>query len=198
MNELFPYLGVVSSIWLVVGVIWAGSLYSGYSHSRQFCSELGATGAPTQKISPLINNYPLGILFVLFGWYVLSLKNDQTHLVVVGGAVILHGIGTWLAGVFPMDKDPYTKNPSVSGKIHALSGLIMFVSLAVAPIAVASSSSYALTFRIFSILCVIAAVIPLLVMGKSENAREKPGLYQRISYGVQLVWLSCFSLLLAW
>lgn len=198
MNQLLPLSGALASVWIVIGVIWAGSMYPDYSHSRQFCSELGAVGAPTQKISPLINNYPLGILFILFGGSVLSEKLGEVQLMVAGLAIVFHGLGTWLAGYFPMDSDPYTKHPSVSGKIHALAGLIMFISLFVAPISALFSANYGLNFRLFSLLCAVGSIVPLLHLGKSERARELPGLYQRLSYGVQLIWLFCFSLLIAW
>ncbi|WP_157682359.1 hypothetical protein [Nitrincola nitratireducens] len=48
-------------------------------------SELGAEGSATHIISPLINNFPLGILFIAFGLCLISeLKNSK--LAIFSGA----------------------------------------------------------------------------------------------------------------
>jgi len=75
MFELLAYTAIIASIWIVIGVFTVAKLYPSYSHNKQFCSELGAAGSATEKLSPLINNYPLGILFCAFGWYVINLEN---------------------------------------------------------------------------------------------------------------------------
>ena len=64
--------GILTPIWLIVGVTVAGALYPGYSQFNQALSELGAIGAPTHLISPMINNYPLGVLFALFGTSIIK------------------------------------------------------------------------------------------------------------------------------
>ena len=58
------YSGLIATIWIFIGVYIASQFYAGYDHAKQFCSELGAAGSPTEKLSPLINNYPLGFFFV--------------------------------------------------------------------------------------------------------------------------------------
>ncbi|WP_140391193.1 DUF998 domain-containing protein, partial [Pseudoalteromonas sp. JB197] len=103
------YSGLIATLWIFIGVYVASRFYEGYSHSKQFCSELGATGSPTEKLSPLINNYPLGFLFCFFGWYLAQLANVSILVNIVGWLVIVHGIGTWVAGYFPMDADPFTR-----------------------------------------------------------------------------------------
>lgn len=101
-NTLIAYSGALASIWIVLGVIIASRFYPGYSHSRQFCSELGAAGSPTQRLSPAINNYPLGFLFSTFGCYILINSGDSDFSKITGAMFILHGVGTAIAGFFPM------------------------------------------------------------------------------------------------
>ncbi|MFC3034242.1 DUF998 domain-containing protein [Pseudoalteromonas fenneropenaei] len=200
METVAVYAGLIASIWIFVGVYVAGRFYQGYSHSKQFCSELGAAGSPTEKISPFINNYPLGVWFCLFGWYVTQLQGVPMLLTASGWLVICHGIGTWFAGYFPMDLDPYTKHPTTACKIHSIAGMIILLSLIVAPILIVISPPNDLipwSFRIFSVVNVVAACYFLSLMVKAIKAQSNPGLYQRISYGIQLSWLSVFSLLLA-
>ena len=48
------YSGLIATLWIFIGVYVASLFYEGYSHCKQFCSELGATGSPTEKLSPLM------------------------------------------------------------------------------------------------------------------------------------------------
>jgi len=193
------YSALIATLWIVIGVYIAGLFYKGYDHAKQFCSELGATGSPTEKLSPLINNYPLGLLFCAFGWFLIQIPATTNVLLITGACVIVHGVATWVAGFFPMDADPYTKEPTLSCKIHSWAGFIMLISLTLAPLIIAFSptnNAIPLFFRFFSIICVIAMIYFLFAMAKAVKKQAKPGLYQRISYGVQLIWLSALSLVL--
>lgn len=199
-ESIAVYSGLIATIWIFIGVYVASRFYSGYSHSKQFCSELGATGSPTEKLSPLINNYPLGFLFCFFGWYVTQLSNVSILVNIAGWLVVVHGIGTWVAGYFPMDADPFTKNPTFNCKVHSWAGFIMLLSLVVAPILVSISPTteiIPLYFRIFSVVSVIATIYYLSAMAKAVKSQSNPGIHQRISYAFQLIWLSAFSLVLA-
>ena len=62
------YSGMIIPLWLLVGVTVAGVMNPGYSHINQAMSELGAEGSPTHFISPVINNYSLGILLSLLAF----------------------------------------------------------------------------------------------------------------------------------
>ena len=99
LEQVMSLMGLIASIWLVLGVFYAAKLYPNYNHSEQFCSELGAAGSPTQRFSPIINNYPLGVLFCLFGVYVFNLE-PNIWLQLTGLCIVVHGLGTWVAGFF--------------------------------------------------------------------------------------------------
>ena len=132
MEVLSAYSGAIAAVWIVVGIIVAAQFYPGYSHSKQFCSELGAHGSPTQKLSPAINNFPLSVWFTLFGSFLIGQGAGDVWLSLIGAMIIVHGVGTWVAGYFPMDLDPYTESPSRSCQIHSWAGLAMMLSLLVA------------------------------------------------------------------
>ena len=72
MNDLLAFFGLLPLAWLFIGLYIAGRLYPQYSHTKQFCSELGALGSPTQKISPIINNFPLGVIFCILGMLMIQ------------------------------------------------------------------------------------------------------------------------------
>ena len=118
MISYLIYAGILASFWIIAGVYFAAKRYPSYDHNRQFLSELGAKGSPTESFSPRINNYPLGALFCLFGLGVMLLPDNNTWLIFAGAMILVHGIGTWVAGYFPMDFDAYTTAPSLEGKIH--------------------------------------------------------------------------------
>ena len=192
--------GVVASIWFVVGIIVASKFYENYSHTNQFCSVLGADGSPTEKLSPLINNYPLGELFCLLGWYVTQLPEVSSLVTLSGWLIIAHGIGTWLCGYFPMDADPYIEKPTFNCQVHTLSGGVMLLSLLIAPVLIAISPTTELNtanFRWFSLFSVVLCLVFSMLLSRAYKLKKNAGTYQRLSYGVQLLWLGCFSLVLS-
>jgi hypothetical protein len=198
-ESIAVYSGLIATLWICIGIYVASRFYKGYDHSKQFCSELGAAGSPTEKLSPLINNYPLGFLFCFFGWYLTQLPDVSLLVIIAGWLVVAHGVGTWIAGYFPMDADPFTKKPTFECKVHSWAGFIMLLSLIIAPLLVTISPTTEVIpsyFRVFSVLCVIAAVYYLFTMAKAIKNKTNPGLHQRISYGFQLLWLSVFSFVL--
>lgn len=187
------FLGVLPLLWIICGVYWVARQYPGYSHKRQFLSELGAVGSPTQWLSPRINNFPLGLMFIVFG---VSLLGSRLSLNLIGVCIVLHGLATWMAGRFAMDADPYTKSPSMRGKLHGLAGLVMMLTLLLAPLIGCVSSSFPFVFRCLSAACLCLAFIFAAALAKAYKARGNCGLFQRLSYASQLVWLAFFALYL--
>ena len=197
MSSLLAYSGAIASVWIVAGIYIASRFYPNYSHKTQFCSELGAFDSPTQKLSPLINNYPLGILFCLFGVYLMSGAAVPSAGFFIGIMVVVHGLGTLVAGYFPMDKDPYTQNPSGSCKIHSLAGVFMLLSLLIAPAIVVFSGDFPFWLRLFSLICILGCFLFSYTLAKAFKNRTNPGTHQRLSYGFQILWLLVFSLFVA-
>ena len=199
MTTYFAYCGLLAFIWIILGVYFAAKRYPRYDHKKQFCSELGASGSPTEKFSPCINNYPLAVLFCFFGISVIQLNTESTLMIVIGALIILHGIGTWVTGYFPMDADAYTKVPTLNCQIHSLAGMVMLLALLAAPILVlfVPDNTYInATFKTFSLISVIITIFFTLVLAKAYKQKGNVGLYQRLGYGCQLIWLSGLSLMM--
>ncbi|MEJ2762962.1 DUF998 domain-containing protein [Photobacterium sp. MCCC 1A19761] len=194
MESLIQYAGIVASIWIVLGIYIASLFYPNYSHATQFCSELGALDSPTQKLSPAINNYPLGFLFIVFGYYLVSTHAASVVIVAIGSMVIIHGLCTWVCGFFPMDADPYTATPSTSCNIHSYSGAVMLLSFIIAPAIVIFSSSFPFSLRTISFVCLISSLFFSYKLSLAFKAKTNPGLHQRLSYGFQILWLFVFSI----
>jgi hypothetical protein len=173
-------------------------IYPGYSQIDQVMSELHAVGSPIAKIAPFINHYPLSILFVGFGFFVMSYFNNHAARL-SGLLIILHGIATLSAGYFPCDVGCATDSTSTSQLLHGLSGLVIVLTLLIAPAIWVFISKHELKIVWFGWLSAAAVLGQLLMMIPTIDAiatGEKVGLYQRLSYGVPLTWLFVFALVL--
>lgn len=194
--SLLSYSGLIAAIWIVFSISLTGYFYPKFNHKTQFCSELGAINSPTQQLTPIINHYPLGILFLLFGGYIIQLHQTSVWITLIGSTIAIHGVATWVAGYFPMDNDPYTRSPSLSGRVHSWAGFILFLSLLFPPILCLFSAEFSLTFKFGSLVSIILSVYFTRQLTQAYQAKTTPGLYQRLCYGTQLIWLSALSIIL--
>ena len=189
--------GIVASVWIVLGIAIAGRRYQRYRHTKQFCSELGASCSPTEKFSPLINNYPLGLLLVIFGGYLIQLAPSSVLMIMVGALIVVHGIGTWVAGYFPMGADPYTKTSSFNCKVHSWVGSVMFLSLLIVEVLCLFISELSFDFKMLTTFSIFASMYFSYTLVKSFRHKTNLGTQQRLSYAAQLVWLSGLSFAVA-
>ncbi|XWO60073.1 DUF998 domain-containing protein (plasmid) [Pseudomonas luteola] len=191
--------GLIIPFWLFVGVMIAGLLYPDYSQTNQAMSELGAQGAPTHVLSPLMNNYPLGCLFIIFGVAVSKSFRESKLAVFTGLLIAIHGIASFSTGYFSCDVGCSLENPSTSQTIHNYSGLAMFASLFLASAVwgyLGRRLLQSTPFSFFSIVCSLAALITLPLMGKALESGHYFGLFQRINYGASVVWIAGLALLM--
>ncbi|MBD9397937.1 DUF998 domain-containing protein [Pseudomonas sp. PDM11] len=189
-------LGLLIPFWLFTGVTLTGLAYPGYSHIDQAMSQLGAIGTPTHAVSPWINNLPLGVLFLLFGAGV-GRRFRGTGLARLSALlIVIHGLASFATGLFSCDAGCAPPQPSLSQQIHNAAGLIMFLSLtlasglwAVLGKTVLSSSRFAW----FSVICTLLAVITVGLMAQAIESGQGFGLYQRINYGVSVLWIAALA-----
>ena len=95
-------------------------------------SELGALEAPTHQLSPIINNVPLGVLFLPFGGAVVGLFWGARLAQLSDLLLMLHGLASISAGLFSCDPGCNPVEPSRDQVLHNLSGLVIFASLTLA------------------------------------------------------------------
>jgi len=200
LKKFSLYSGMIIPAWLFLGVLIAGAMNPGYSHINQAMSELGAEGSATQIISPLINNFPLGILFIAFGWYLISELKNSKLAILSGVMVVLHGIGSIFAGYFSCDAGCQPASPSASQIFHNLSGLVMFLSLTVAGwlwVYLGKKQLGSTFLSWFSLFCMVIAIGAALMLPHAVESGHYFGLYQRVNYGISVIWLSVLSYSLA-
>ncbi len=185
--------GMAAAIWTLFGVVIVSRMLPSYSHRNNFLSELGAIGKPTEKIHPLINNYPAGIFLTLFGIY-LSIDQKSSHaLHIVGALILVHGFCHFVTGYFPCeaDREIAKSSPSQSHKIHCLGAFVMQLTLVSAGVYLFFfGANISVWLRWYSLLCAtVSTVFFVLVFMKNAPI----GLYQRISFGSLLLWVATLS-----
>ncbi|MDP3401107.1 MAG: DUF998 domain-containing protein [Brevundimonas sp.] len=107
---------------LAIAVVWAGSVYPGYDHARQFMSELGASGAVTGAEVSRWGFVPNGLLITVFS--VLAAWILRRSALAVTACLLLagNGIGMTGAGIYPCDFECSRSDPSAAALLHDLFG----------------------------------------------------------------------------
>lgn len=184
--------GLITPFWLAVGLAITGSLYPGYSHIDQAMSVLGAVDAPTHSIAPLINNYPLGILLLLFGLAVFSRYPGNLLARASAVLIMVNGIASLATGYLACDAGCMPASPSTTQSLHNLAGLVMAGSLLLASglwIWVARrQNSKGLIW--FSLVCSLFALGCLPWMAAAIDVGRGFGLFQRVNYFASLIWVA--------
>jgi len=84
--------------------------------------------------------------------------------------------------------------------MHNLAGLVMFLSLTLASLLWGFLSKRLLGsrgFGLFSLACTVLAVATVVLMAQAVEAGHWFGLYQRINYGISVLWVAGLALMLA-
>lgn len=114
-----------------------------------------------------------------------------------GAALIfVHGLASFPAGYFSCDQGCAPIEPSVSQQSHNLAGLVMFISLTLAGALWAflgKSQLLSSRFAMFSAICVILAIVTVMLMATALADGHLFGLYQRLNYGVSVVWIATLA-----
>lgn len=196
IDRAFLGCGILIPFWLLLGVTLTARAYPGYSHLDQAMSQLGAVGAPTHSFSAWVNNFPLGVMFVLFAIGVARRFKASPMALLSAVLILIHGLASFTAGYFSCDQGCAPIQPSVSQQNHNLAGLVMFISLTLASVlwtflgrALLSSARFAM----FSAICVVLAIVTVMLMATALADGHLFGLYQRLNYGVSVVWIASLA-----
>lgn len=200
VDRMLLGLGVLIPFWLFFGVLLTALAYPGYSHLDQAMSQLGAQGSPTQGFSAWVNNLPLGVFFVLFAVGVMRRVRGSRLALFSAGLILVHGLASFATGYFACDQGCAPAQPSFSQRMHNLAGLVMFLSLTLASLLWGLLSKRLLGsrgFGLFSLACAALGVATVVLMAQAVEVGHSFGLYQRINYGISVVWVAGLALMLS-
>ena len=194
ITKLLFLPGLVIPIWLFVGVSFIASKLPGYDHVRDLMSRLGEKGSITEAISPYVNNYPIGALFVLFGvGLIYGFRSAGAKL---GGVLFVsHGLLSIIAGVFPCDTGcPFTG--SYSQYVHTAAAFLMFLTCLLAILFIGNTfktENGSAIMATFSYVIIMVSVFALALALYSSLYGGLAGLFQRVSYGAVVIWVFVVS-----
>ena len=159
-----------------------GSEYPGYNHLIDTISTLGTNVSPVKKFQ-CINLIVVGILFIIFsvGQGLSFTQIKWCHKLFIIG-IILFGVGTVLAGIFP--EDPKGISETISGKIHGIASGIGFIFLILNPLWAIWIAEFK-DLRYVNMTLFVLAVLTFILFMVSENISsgilQYTGLFQRLN-----------------
>jgi hypothetical membrane protein len=176
---------IIASIADLIVPIAIATKYEGYSHFRDTISSLGTKISPVQKYQNL-NLIIVGLLFVTFSaGQALSFHSLGIFHVLYILGILLFGVGTVMAGIFP--EDPLESEETASGKIHGISSGIGFILLILNPSWAVWIEEFE-TLTTFNKLIFPLAVISFILFISSGKKKvgifKHTGLFQRINLTV--------------
>lgn len=178
------------AIFLVIVVI-LGLLFPGYSHIRDYVSELGAVDSPIQNVANYFGFLPMGILLILFAIGLYRVVGRKGIYAKIGSILlIISGILLAAVGFFPCDAGCF--NFSTTGETHEF---LADWSIYIAGAALLFFAIHALRGRTFSKTWAylffsvgIAAAALGFIAPEFENT-VYGGLVQRIAISIPLVFM---------
>lgn len=166
---------------LLIPVI-IGIKYPGYNHLIDTISTLGTDKSPVQKFQ-CINLIAVGILFIIFslGQGLSFTQIKWCHTLFILG-IVLFGVGTILAGIFP--EDPKGIAETISGKIHGIASGIGFIFLILNPLWAIWIAEFKDLIYV-NITLFVLAILTFILFMISENINsgifQYTGLFQRLN-----------------
>jgi len=187
------WFGVLPFPLISIVVIYAGTQVQDYSHFSQFMSELGAEGNLTHSIYNYVGILPSSLFVLLAGIGIASILPASNWQRLTLATFCFVAIGYAFAGAFPCDIGCPPDSQSLNQVIHAYSAGYAHLLFILLPLIVAKAhlATRSLTYKISILSTVFAGVANFGVFG------SYPGLFQRVSIGILLLWLATLCWLFA-
>lgn len=180
-----------------LGTVLAGcAFYPGYSHARQYISELGASGAVTGPAVSWLGFVPSGLLITAFCLMAAWLLRRNALAVVACVMLAWYGLSLSAAGVYPCAFECARTEVTFNAMMHDLVGGTGYLTgiLGVALAALAIRSDVAGWLRPLGLVCAGLAVAGFAAIIVDV---ELGGLFQRALEGSLAVFLLAFGWALA-
>lgn len=191
--------GIVAPILDVLITAWLGTLDPGYSHVRQFISELGATGRPYARVFS-VWCVLYGLLFAAFAVAMARGFDRQKGSWLGPCALLVVAACSILSAFFPCD--PGCVGETMSAHVHILVGEIATAAVVLAPFLASIGmrrsetwSSYrALTLGAGMLLAAVAGWLAVCHYAGLGRAACALGAAQRLFLGILYVWVEVVAI----
>lgn len=184
--------GMAEPVVRLGGLFGVGAMHPGYSHSRDFISELGAVGAPYRDLVHFGSVYPAAILTVLFA-FALGRSQGGGGLARASGILLgISGLGFLVAGAFPCDPGCDFEAPSMFMVIHLAGAATMALCAALAPFVMGLRIVGGRTGRGYFLLGLVIAPVVFLapvLLAVAGPGSSVAGIAQRVSFVLPEIWV---------
>jgi len=176
----------------LVTIVWGGAVYPGYDHTRQFISELGATGAVTGPAVSWWGFVPSGLL-IGAGCIIAAWLTRRSGLAAAAWLLLgWYGLSLAAAGVYPCAFECSRSDSSFNALMHDLFGgtgyLTGIVALPLAALVARREKRTGLF-----ILALVGTVLAVVGFGGVILETEPVGLIQRMLEGSVGLFILAFG-----
>lgn len=188
--------GIAGAAVVLLSTVIGGAAFPGYSHARQYISELGANGAPPGNWITYAGFLPAGILLVVFAISAAKALPRSRWT-----ALAMFGIGVYAFGYlnsvpFRCDYGCRPEDPSTSQILHNLGGLIGYLSAPLTLLVIAVQARHWPQARFLQWFAGVAAAVSLIAIAGLDPEFAYVGASQRILESCVLGWILACSLYL--
>ena len=183
--------GVVGPILFSLIVVFSAILRPEYSHVANFISELGATGTSHASLMNYGGFLPAGIFLAGFGFSLTRLLPRGRPTLAAALLATVFGVGVALSGLVSCDAGCPQIGGTTANFIHDKIAPISFLCL------IAATGILGVHFRrlpawrslsLYSLLTSVLALVLLMALVNSLEARALTGLWQRSMLAVLFLW----------
>ncbi len=187
--------GIAAVVMFWTALFGFAAAYPGYSHSHKAISELGAFGAPHALAWNLIGFITPGLLLAICGAGLGRAIEVSGRATTVYWLLVVSGVGFAGTGVIPAEMregSPFMQSPFTVG--HVVMTIVSGVPWTIAAFLVVGRVKRNPVWRrargvsiILAVACVAGFALSILAPALPVLA-HRPGLAQRISFGVYFAW----------
>lgn len=178
------------ALW-ALAIVVCGSLRPGFSHYRQYISELGERGSSTEILMRWGGFVPSGLMYIAFAGAMYALFRPIPLARIAALLVGINGLARIGAGLFACE--PGCEAPmALAQRLHSASATAGFLAM------IAAVILWSFPFRrlpetrglaVYSLLSGLLGLLFLGLMVGSEATRAGTGLYERLASGVLSLWV---------
>lgn len=199
-EKLSGVAGIAAVVVFWTALFGFAAVYPGYTHSHKAISELGAFGAPHAWAWNLIGFIAPGVLLAICGAGLATAIEVSGRRTAVYWLLIMSGLGFAGTGIIPTEMrqgSPFMQSPFTLG--HVVMTLLSGIPWTIAALLVVGQvkrNPAWLRLRNISVILAGACVAGFalnLVAGSVPVLAHRPGLAQRISFGIYFTWFLIMS-----
>jgi hypothetical membrane protein len=189
-RSILAVCGILAPIIFLVAILGFAAVRPDYSHATNAVSELGVVGAPNGLAWNLIGFILVGGLITCFaaGLHqgIHPVERSKVGPILIG----LSGLGFAAAGIFPADMENLS---SFSTTMHIVTSTISFFAFIPGTFFMARRMMHDPAWRAMAVVSIVLGLLAIGTMGLRASD-VPPGLSQRASFGVYLLWVEIMAI----